>query len=744
MSTPIIEFSELLKQAISAGQTVVEGNVVRVIADNGSELGNATLKVINGGNGTASEAYALTGAVSGGAATTSGLAIMATAPETAFFGMAAALGVAVGVTWYNLNPDLWISIADKLERAGRTIGGKIVTFFDGDNIYYDETTIEAFKQGLVDAGLFDDVGYITEASRLSHPDAFNLPIVPSGSIAHYEPTKRRVDTTLTPDGCVLAVWQKSNSTGSGFALFASKTPSSYISTYYPDAPNPPVDIRHDVDYQAITHAGHEVYIANVTQTLNWQYILNPNELTSDGDEVAANDLAIDLAEILLYGNDITPSYLQEGATYPDDDPFPLKYPDWIPFEYPNTAPADMPTVYPVKYPSTDPAVKPEQEPAQHPEPENVPETYPVIIPDLPLPDPGVNPYNPPAPDPTPQPEPEPIPDPDIPSTPDNPIDPNQPVTPSLPIIPPALPSTVDSNKLFTVYNPSSSQLDQLGGYLWDDNLIEILKKIWQDPLDGIISLIQVYVTPTTGTSHNIILGYLDSGVSAPVVTSQFVTVDCGSVDINELKNNATDYAPFVSLHVYLPFIGVVELDVNEFMNGEMSIKYKVDVYTGTCIAEISCTRDEDMPSGNKIYEFSGNCSQQIPLTAGSATGLLSSILNGISAGLSIASGGSLGVIAGMSMAGHSLSHEMLHVSHSGNLSANAGILGNKKPFVILTRGQSYDANSYNTFYGFPANKTVYLNNCTGFTKVKAIKLKTTATDTERQEILDLLAEGVFI
>lgn len=734
MSAPIIEFSELLKDAISAGQTVVEGNVVKVIADNGTEIGNATLKVINGGNGTASEAYALTGAVSGGAATTSGLAIMATAPETAFFGMAAALGIAVGVTWYNLNPDLWISVADKLDRVGRTIGGKIVTYFNGENIFYDELTIETFKQALIEAGIFDESGYTADSSALSHPECFPSPINTSGVIAASD----YID--YPGEGVKLAVWKSDFSQTAGWALYCSKNPGYY---YYQYLDYPP--LARDVNSHYVTEAGHDVYISNVTQNVGSSYSgFNLNDIPNT-QGVSVTDLAVDMAEIILYGTDLTPDFLQPDAVYPkDNEAFPLTYPKWYPFEYPSTAPADMPTVYPVKYPSSDPTVKPEQEPAQHPEPENVPETYPDIIPDLPLPDPGVNPYTPPTPDPSPQPEPEPIPDPDIPSTPDNPIDPNQPIDPSLPIIPPALPSTVDSNKLFTVYNPSSSQLDQLGGYLWDDNLIEVLKKIWQDPLDGIISLIQVYVTPVTGSSHNIILGYLDSGVSAPVVTSQFVTVDCGSVDIRELKNNATDYAPFVSLHVYLPFIGVVELDVNEFMNGEMGIKYKVDVYTGTCIAEISCTRDEDMPSGNKIYEFSGNCSQQIPLTAGSATGLLSSILNGIGAGLSIASGGSLGVVAGMSMAGHSLSHEMLHVSHSGNLSANAGILGNKKPFVILTRGQSYDANSYNTFYGFPANKTVYLNNCIGFTKVKAIKLKTTATDIERQEILDLLAEGVFI
>lgn len=738
MSAPIIEFSELLKEAIAAGQTVVEGNVVKVVADNGTELGNATLKVINGGNGAASEAYALTGAVAGGSATTSGLAIMATAPETAFFGMAAALGVAVGVTWYNLNPDLWISIADKLDRAGRTIGGKIVTYFDGDNIFYDETTIETFKQGLIEAGLFNESGYVPSTDDLYYPEIYDHIQLTAQPVALYEGTPSRYYTA--DNGAKIVMWTKSEDFPLGWMTICSKTPFSYYINYY-DGSEP---VKREANSPWHTKSGNICYLSYSNADFDDFVLINP-QIFSGAEDYYVNNIALDIAEIVLFGRDTTPSYLQPGAVYPKtDEDFPLTYPQWFPFEYPETAPENMPKVYPVKYPNTDPSAKPEQEPAQNPAPESVPETYPVIIPDLPLPDPGVNPYTPPVPDPSPQPEPEPLPDPDIPETPENPIDPNKPIDPSLPILPPALPSTVDSNKLFTVYNPSSSQLDQLGGYLWDDNLIEILKKIWQDPLDGIISLIQVYVTPTTGSAHNIILGYLDSGVSAPVVTNQFVTVDCGSVEIKELKNNATDYAPFVSLHVYLPFIGVVELDVNEFMNGEMGIKYKVDVYTGTCIAEISCTRDPDMPSGNKVYEFSGNCSQQIPLTAGSATGLLSTILNGISAGLSIASGGSLGVVAGMSMAGHSLSHEMLHVSHSGNLSANAGILGNKKPFVILTRGQSYDANSYNTFYGFPANKTVYLNNCVGFTKVKAIKLKTTATDDERQEILDLLADGVFI
>ena len=437
--------------------------------------------------------------------------------------------------------------------------------------------------------------------------------------------------------------------------------------------------------------------------------------------------------------------LQEDATYPSSgEQFPITYPDWLPYEFPISVAADMPNIYPLKYPEIGDDPYPLQDPAQNPLPESVPESYPLIIPDLVKPTPTPDPTPEPEPDPdTPTPDPDPIPEPDTPTPSPDPIDPNPDPDPSG-VVGGDLPDTVSSNKLFTVYNPTNAQLDSLGGYLWDNNLIDIVTKIWQNPLDGIISLMQVFVTPSTSTSKHIILGYLDSNVSAAVVDSQFVEIDCGTVSINEDKHNATDYSPYSALHVYLPFIGVVELNVNEFMGGDMSITYRVDVYTGTCIATISCDRTPDMDEAI-LYEYSGNCSQQIPLTSGSATGVLQTLLSAAGVALTVASGGSLGVVAGATMVGQSLTHEMLHVSHSGNLSANAGIMGNKKPFVILSRRHCYDANNYSAIYGYPSNKTVNLGNHAGeYVKVKAGFLKTTATNPEHDEIMALLKQGVIL
>lgn len=755
----IIEFSSALKDAIQAGQTVVEGNVVRVIADNGNEIGNAVVNTVAGGNGVAATVYSMTGAVSGGSATTSGVAFLALDLGTFGAAIAPCLGIIAGTGLYNLAPNFWDTIGNALYNVGSTIGGKVIAYFDGDNIYFDEKTIETFKNELISANVFGKHSYITDEDFPNIPELHNG-IGSSAPVDYvnygYEDNGEWITGTLPILGTSGATAMTGCLSGElpgyvAYRYILASSDSSFGSNTY-------------------TYNDKTVYYTKGSTSLynhTVDVLSGPLGITNDLWE----NYAKETAWVMIYGTEYENPNVDPNAILPSEEEFPLTYPDWYPLNYPEGAPSDLPTVYPVKYPETQPDPYPQQEPAQNPEPEEVPETYPKIIPDLPLPQPNpdpfpepdpdpqpdpdptpdpysppnVDPYSPPTPDPTPQPEdPTPTPTPnDPPENPSDPINPNpDPPTPT-PILPPVLPDTVSSSKLFTVYNPTAAQLDALGAYLWDSSLIETIKKIWANPLDGIISLIQVYATPTISGSHNIILGYLDSGVSASVVSNQFVTVDCGSIDVRETKHNATDYSPYVSAHLYLPFIGVVEIDVNDVMNGKIGVKYKIDVYTGTCLAEVSGKRSKDMPDYTVLYTFSGNCSQQIPLTSGNATGMLSALVSGAGAGLSIATGGGLGVIAGVNMIGHSLTHEMFHVSKSGNLSANAGIMGAKKPYLILSRRHSYDANGYNELYGYPANKTVYLGNYSGFVRVKTCLLKTKATDAEREEILELLQNGVF-
>lgn len=745
----VIDFAEYLNQAISAG-SAIEGTAVKIIADNGREIGDAVFKVIEGGNGTASEVGVATQTAAGGGLVATGLAYLALDVGTVGLAIAPALGIAAGYGLYNLTPDFWDGVANALITAGETVGGKVLAYWDGDNIYFSQQTIETIKNAFLDHGVFEgrpeipeykNTGSTAVTSHLNGLQLYQLAASQSNMQITWDATAWTNFLTYLVDVqdfvpfITMAINSSEHPAGSGPLLAFFKPSSNNINLGQGGQYDEVYSIGWRTQADGQNHVDVlECYFSSGrpgwwSQWFEGQYIFESNNYRMSG-----------------LNGDWENQNLQPDAIYPSYIPFPETYPNWPEFT-PDPSlpdPSEMPTIYPVKYPGIGDDPYPTQDPAQDPDPEPVPEVYPVILPDFIIPEPGtVTPVEP-TPDPDPQPEPDPIPQEGDPTVTDDPVDPNPSPDPSLPIVIPPLPDTTSSSKLFTVYNPTSSQLDALGGYLWDASIIAAIRDIWQEPMDGLISLQQVFVTPQTGGNHNIILGFLDSGVSSAVVSDQFVTVDCGTVSVPENKNNATDYAPYTSLHLYLPFIGIVELDTNECMNADITVTYNVDVYTGTCLAQISVDRDEDMPNDPILYTFSGNCSQQLPLTSGNATGVLSALVGAISTGISVASGGGLSTLAGAQLLGNSLTHEMMHVSHSGNISANAGIMGQKKPYLIIGRRHGYDANNYNRYYGFPANKTVILGNHTGFARMKSGYVKTSATKQEYEEIMRLLEEGVFL
>lgn len=762
MGLPAIDFSAYLRAIIQAGQVVEETNIVEVVSDTGLVVGHATYEIVQSNNGVAQEvAVATTAGGTGVAAYTTGLAYMAVDIGVAGAAIAPALGVLAGGGLYELSPEFWERVSNQLINAGQTIGGKVIAYWNGDNISFDVNTIEIIKNALIDAGVFEGTYEPPEIDTQTNEltlHSIELSACKSQCIAFVNSC-----AGVTEQHKAECISMINNYSGDGLLAvhhyyYASYPESAYSLNLWVDSTPNDTGIRYDVNpFDLGENVGQFAY--NGGRIGHWTvgdyygdtaffrfYIDNPYYISRWHDFTPQNASGQDICFPHFGTYEPNPS-AQPEAVYPDGRPIPNIYPNWLPWEYPITIPStELPTVYPVKYPGTSPDPYPTQEPAQSPQPEPVPVIIPIIIPELPLPtpDPDPEPIPPPIPDPDPQDEPDPIDEPEEPKPQPEPIDPNPKPTPS-PVVPaPSLPDTVASNKLFTVYNPSASELNSLGAYLWDSSIIASIRDIWQNPLDGVISLIQVYATPPTSGRHNIILGFLDSGVGANVVSTQFVTVDCGSVSVPENKFNATDYAPYTSLHLYLPFIGIVELDTNECMNSTINVKYKVDVYTGTCLATVSVTRAEDMPNAPILYTYSGNCSQQIPLTSGNATGMLTALIGGITAGLSVASGGGFGLMAGAQIATQTLTREMFHVSHSGNISANAGIMGQKKPYLIIGRRHGYDANNYSSLYGFPANKTIVLGNHTGYVKVKHCFLKTSATQPEHDEIMALLRNGVIL
>lgn len=295
------------------------------------------------------------------------------------------------------------------------------------------------------------------------------------------------------------------------------------------------------------------------------------------------------------------------------------------------------------------------------------------------------------------------------------------------------------NGLWSVYNPTKEELNNLGAYLWSSNIIETLQKFLNNPMDCIISLHLIYGTPTTGNNQNIKLGYLDSGVSSKVVTEQFINIDCGSLFINEYYGDSRDYEDiYTQIECFLPFIGFVKLQSNDIINSKVNIKYVIDVLSGVITAKIYITKNG---ATQQLYTYSGDCSIQIPLTSSDRTRLLSGAITGAIGGF--ATGGVAGAIIGAGVGSYMGGS---NITKSGNFNGNSGALNVKKPYIIISRKIPYDANNYNELLGYPSNENILLRNCNGFTRVKECFTDNiiNATYSEKNEIKELLKNGIII
>ena len=333
--------------------------------------------------------------------------------------------------------------------------------------------------------------------------------------------------------------------------------------------------------------------------------------------------------------------------------------------------------------------------------------------------------------------------PTIPSQVSLPVD-NDPVTP-----------TAGSNRFWTIYSPSDAQMQMLGAELWDQNAIQILKQTFVNPTDGIITWQQVFLPVTQAYQDYIYLGDYKTGVNnVPVITQQKVFKEFGIIDIPRYFNDYRDYTE-TEVSMYLPFIGYVDIDPRDAIGCKLTLRYSMDVITGTCVATISPKVGDNAEC---CYMFTGNCAVQLPITAADRSRMLSGLISGASNGFSaggkvggfIGGGAGAGVGAGVgAVLGGALgavSGYFGGVQKSNGFSANAGALTiYKTPFVIIHRSIPADPLLFDSYYGNPASVTATLKNLHGFTRVRECYIDIpTATDTEKQMIESYLKTGVIL
>lgn len=311
---------------------------------------------------------------------------------------------------------------------------------------------------------------------------------------------------------------------------------------------------------------------------------------------------------------------------------------------------------------------------------------------------------------------------------------------SVPIEIPDLPTiSAASTGFISLFNPTLSQLNELASYLWSD-LFEISgwKKLFADPMDAILglSILPVHI-PTSGPKE-VKVGNIGTGKSLNVASTQFVEVDCGSINVNEYWGAYLDYSPYTQCQIYLPYVGTRPISVDEIMGKTVNVKYRVDILTGACCCFIKC-------GDSVLYTFNGQCSIPIPINSANYTSVINGIISvAASVGSMVATGGASAPLAIPHLASTVANQMKPNIEKSGAISGSGGVLNIQTPYLILTRPRQALPSKQNTFTGYPSFITVTLGELSGYTEVHSIHLENiSATADELSEIETLLKGGVI-
>lgn len=319
--------------------------------------------------------------------------------------------------------------------------------------------------------------------------------------------------------------------------------------------------------------------------------------------------------------------------------------------------------------------------------------------------------------------------------------------------------TLDISDLggINLYRVTAGDIKALISYLNSAAPGDSILKWFTNPIQAIVSLhVLPYPVEVIGADAIKILGLSATGTAGYKI-KQFQEWDLGAVSVPYgFGDNFLDYEPHSKIFIYLPFVGIRQLDMDECVGKSIGVTYQFDNISGSCIVFITI-------NGAVRYSFSGSCAIGVPISQSNwgqtymaaATIAAGGIAGGVSAGAAAMGGASsIGAVAGQSALGAGAGIAKSSglgaaigkptISRSGSISGAASALGVPYPYLIIERPEQAKVANPAPVIGLASGRTLPLSALSGFNVIEDIHLSgIAATAAELDEIEKLLYQGVI-
>ena len=304
---------------------------------------------------------------------------------------------------------------------------------------------------------------------------------------------------------------------------------------------------------------------------------------------------------------------------------------------------------------------------------------------------------------------------------------------------PELPTLTAQNTGFiSIYSPLAGEIQALSTYMWSDDFITSVKKLYANPADSLIMLAIVPIAIPSAVDSDVKIAGISTGLSMHKALSQFIEIDCGTIEINEFFGSCFDYQPYTQIQIYCPFSGYHDIDVDICMNSSLNLRYYFDILSGTFIAYL-------LINNTVMYQWAGQAKTMLPTSSYNIDALIKgAVAATASVAGAVATGGALAPIAG-AMTVASVTSMKPQVSHGGDITGSSALLSVREPHVIIKRPRQVLPQAYNEMSGYPSMINAVLSDLTGYTEIYSVHLSDmSCTDDEKVEIERLLKEGVIL
>lgn len=274
-------------------------------------------------------------------------------------------------------------------------------------------------------------------------------------------------------------------------------------------------------------------------------------------------------------------------------------------------------------------------------------------------------------------------------------------------------------------------------------------------MENIISCKLFPFTIAGGINQIVVIGNVGSTITGNKLTtySPYVKV-VDSYMPSGFYNNFLDLPPYTTATIYLPYVGLKQLDLALIYGKSMDVWYSYDVVSGSCTASIYA-------GGTVVAMYQGNIAIDLPLTGSNRAQLEASyvattaetVLSVIGTVAGAAATGGAGAVVGAAATAGVIASGLtknataqFHSETTGSFSPNSWGVLSKQVVITYDRPTYQDIDTYNHTYGRMCGLSKTIGTMRGFTQTSAdIDLTgIPCTEGERDLIRNLLSSGIFI